>query len=300
MITPDILKPGDTIGIAATARKITLDELQGAIQIFESWGLKIKFSPTLFSEQHQFGGSDLERLQGMQALMDDKEVKAIIIVRGGYGTVRIIDSIDFSQFIKYPKWIIGFSDITVLHSHILRHYKIETLHALMAFNLHPDRQDLESINSLKNMLMSSNAVLYETESHPMNRIGEANGELVGGNLSVLYSLLGSNSDIDTTGKILFLEDLDEYLYHIDRMMMALKRTGKLNGIKGLVIGAMSDMRDNAIPFGMNALEIIQSHTAEYNYPICYGFPSGHEKRNVALRFGAEVKLHVGTKVTLQF
>ena len=182
----------------------------------------------------------------------------------------------------------------------MRHFGIETMHALMAFNLQPERQDLESIHTLKKMLMTNDAIVYETVAHPMNRIGEANGELVGGNLSVLYSLLGSNSDIDTNGKILFLEDLDEYLYHVDRMMMALKRTGKLNGLAGLVIGDMSDMRDNAIPFGLNALEIIQSHVKECNYPVCFGFPAGHEKRNVALRLGAQVKLQVGTKVTLHY
>ena len=300
MIRPDTLKPGDTIGIAATARKISIEELQGAIQLFESWGLKIKFSPTLFSERHQFGGSDLERVQGLQSLMDDKDVKAIIIARGGYGTVRIIDQIDFSKFMQHPKWMIGFSDITVLHSHIFRHCEIETMHALMAFNLQPERQDLESIQSLKKMLMSDETIVYEATPHPMNREGVANAELVGGNLSVLYSLLGSESDIDTKGKILFLEDLDEYLYHIDRMMMNLKRTGKLNGLAGLVIGDMSDMRDNTIPFGMNALEIIQSHVKEFNYPVCYDFPAGHEKRNLTLHFGAIVKLTVATKVTLQF
>lgn len=296
MIRPASLIAGDTIGIAATARKISQDELQGCIQLFQSWGLKVRFSPTLFTEENQFGGSDAERIKGLQELINDDEVKAIIIARGGYGTVRIIDQLDLSVFFEKPKWIIGFSDITVLHNHIHRHCGVETIHGPMAFNFMPDRMEQPSAESLRRVLMSVEAVEYAPDAHPMNRTGEAKGQLIGGNLSVLYSLCGSNSDIETDGKILFLEDLDEYLYHIDRMMMNLKRTGKLNKLAGLIVGNMSDMKDNAIPFGKDVLEIIQSHVSEFNYPVCYGFPAGHEKRNLAMRFGAEAELVVGDMV----
>lgn len=292
MIRPSALKTGDTIGIAATARKISRDEVNVAVQVFQSWGLQVKLSPTLFNEQHQFAGSDAERAHGIQTLLDDPEVKAIVLARGGYGTVRIIDQLDFSGLEKFPKWIIGFSDATVLHSHLFRHLKLQTLHAPMVLNMQPERWDDDSMQALRQVLFSHDSISIACHPQAGNKHGEATGILVGGNLSVLYSLLGSRSDIDTKGAVLFLEDIDEYVYHIDRMLMNLKRNGKLEGLNGLIVGQMSDMKDNAVPFGKSAEEIIAEHVAAYSYPVCFGFPAGHERRNLSLVMGANSQLLV--------
>jgi muramoyltetrapeptide carboxypeptidase len=291
-MTPPYLKPGDTIAITATARKVSLAEIEPAIRLFESWGLNVKLATGLFSEANQFAGDDSIRTDALQELLDDSSVNAIICARGGYGTVRIIDKLDFTSFKAHPKWIIGFSDITVLHNHIIQHFGIATLHAAMAFSFQPHLIDPENGESLRKMLFGEPSS-YTFPSTPFNRTGNATAKLVGGNLSVLFSLLGSSSDIDTAGSILFLEDLDEYVYHIDRMMMNMKRNGKLSNLAGLVIGGMNDMRDNTIPFGKTAHEIIEEHVAEYKYPVACGFPAGHEKKNLALAFGCDYILDVG-------
>jgi muramoyltetrapeptide carboxypeptidase len=291
MIIPSYLKPGDTIAITATARKVSMMETEPAIQLFESWGLKVKLATGLFSEQNQFAGDDATRAHALQELLDDPTVNAIICARGGYGTVRIIDQLDFSSFKKNPKWLIGFSDVTVLHSHILRHCGVAAVHASMAFSFQPHMIDPENASTLRTVLFGENSsYTFNYDQH--NRTGKATAKLVGGNLSVLYSLLGSQSDLDTTGTILFLEDLDEYVYHIDRMMMNMKRNGKLSNLAGMVIGGMNDMKDNTIPFGKNAHEIIAEHVAEYSYPVAFGFPAGHEKKNLALVFGESYTLDV--------
>jgi muramoyltetrapeptide carboxypeptidase len=293
MKTPPYLKAGDTIAITATARKVSLEELQPAITLFERWGLNVQLAHGIFETDSQFAGNDHIRAQAMQLLLDDQNVNAIICARGGYGTVRIIDQLDFKKFTHYPKWIIGFSDVTVLHSHIFMHSAIPTIHAAMPITMQAHNADAESNESLYNVLFGQN-VQYTFTSHPLNRIGTAKGKLIGGNLSVLSSLLGSTSDIDTDGCILFLEDLDEYLYHIDRMMVNMKRNGKLNKLAGLIIGGMSDMRDNTILFGKTALEIIAEHVAEYNYPIAFDFPAGHEQKNLAIKLGDECLLTVAS------
>lgn len=291
------LQPGDTIGIAATARKISKEEIAPAVGIFESWGLRVKLSSTLFETDHQFAGDDATRARGFQELLDDASVKAIICARGGYGTVRMIDQLDFSRFTQHPKWIIGYSDITVLHTHIHQQFHIPTIHGTMPINMQPEKADEESIELLKYILFGS-PLKIKTPAHPLNRTGEASGILVGGNLSVIYSTTGSVSDIDTNGKILFLEDLDEYLYHIDRMMMNLKRSGKLSHLKALVVGGMSDMKDNTVPYGKNAEEIIFEHVAEYHYPVCFGFPAGHQLKNLPLMVGGEYQLRIGENQTM--
>lgn len=292
MIQIPFLKTGDTIGIAATARKISAEEIEPAIQIFESWGLNVQLASTLFETQNQFAGNDQQRASGFQKLLDTPSVKAIICARGGYGTVRIIDQLSFDIFNQHPKWIIGYSDITVLHNHIHQQYKIPTLHATMPINMQPDKADDESIGNLRKILFGEKSEATSTGHHLLNRNGTAKAPLVGGNLSVLYSLVGSASDVDTAGKILFLEDLDEYLYHIDRMMMNLKRNGKLHALAGLVVGGMSNMKDNAIPFGLTAEEIIKQHVSDYDFPVCFSYPAGHEKRNLPLILGAEYHLTV--------
>ena len=288
MIIPDKIKIGDKIGIIATARKISLEELNPAIEILQSWGLEVVLGNFLFEEDNQFAGTVEQRTIDLQNMIDDDAIKAILCARGGYGTVQIIDKINFSKLVKNPKWIIGFSDITVLHSH-LNQLGVATLHATMPINF--SKNTPKSLESLKNSLFGK-ANSIESPVHKFNRLGKVNAEIIGGNLSILYSLLGSNSDINTDGKILFMEDLDEYLYHIDRMMINMKRNGKFNNLKGMIIGGMSKMNDNDLPFGKTAEEIILDHLKDYNFPICFGFPSGHLDDNRSIRLGVSSVLDI--------
>jgi muramoyltetrapeptide carboxypeptidase len=293
MIQPPLLKKGDKIGIIAPARKISREEIQLAVDLFSRWGLEIVLSKNLFNVDNQFAGTDGERAEDLQAMLDDASVKAVISARGGYGTIRIIDKIGFTKFKKDPKWVIGYSDITVLHSHI-HNLGIETLHATMPINF---SKNSEATETLRKALFGEK-LNYEFEAHHLNRKGMAEAELVGGNLSLLYALTGSISDINTKGKILFIEDLDEYLYHIDRMMVNLKRSGKLSHLAGLIVGGMTDMKDNIIPFGKTVEEIILDAVKEFNYPVCFNFPAGHIDKNLALCFGRKVNLKVADTVKL--
>lgn len=295
MIQPSYLKKGDKIAIVASARKISLVEIEPAIAIFEKWGLEVVLSKNLFKSDNQFSGTDQERAEDMQTMLDDASVKAIISARGGYGTIRIIDKLDFTKFKQLPKWIVGYSDITVLHSH-LHNLGIETIHATMPINFAKNEEATESLRKA----LFGEQLIYETENHSLNKKGICEGEFIGGNLSLIYALTGSVSDIDTNGKILFIEDLDEYLYHLDRMMMNLKRSGKLSHIAGLVVGGMTDMKDNVIPFGKTADEIILDAVKEYNYPVCFNFPAGHIDKNMAIYFGKKIQLKIENKITLAF
>jgi len=299
MITPPYLKKGDKIAIVSTARKITREEIEPAIKLFTAWGLDVVEGGHLYASYNQFAGSDDQRLADLQHMLDDDSIRAIVCSRGGYGTVRIIDRLDFSRFIRHPKWITGFSDVTVLHSHIHRHFNIETLHAIMPVNFKDKCESDPSLNSLKKALFGKE-LSYHYPSEPLFRKGTARGQLVGGNLSILYSLTNTNSDIDTNGKILFIEDLDEYLYHIDRMMMNLRRSGKLDGLAGLIVGAMTKMHDNDVPFDKTANEIIAEAVEDYPYPVCYNFPAGHIDDNRALILGREVELVINEDVVLKF
>jgi muramoyltetrapeptide carboxypeptidase len=283
---PHYLKKGDKVALVATARKISPDEIQHAVHTLQKEGYEVILSPVLFEEEHQFAGTDEIRREGLQWALDDAEIKAILCVRGGYGSVRIIDRFDFTKFTETPKWICGYSDVTVLHSHIFQNFEIPTLHSTMPINFPKDEGSTQSL--LK--ALRGERIQTKWEKHALNRNGNCEGIVVGGNLSLLYALSGSMSDIDTEGRILFLEDLDEYLYHIDRMMMQLKRSGKLSNLKGLLIGGMSEMKDNAIPFGKNAFEIIKEAVKEYEYPIYFGFPAGHEKLNLAFKLGMSCKI----------
>ena len=299
MITPPYLKRGDKIAIVATARKVTPSEMDVAINTFRSWGLQVITGPHLFGEKDQYSGTDEERASDLQMMLDDNEVKAILCARGGYGTVRIVDQLNFSVFEQHPKWIVGYSDITVLHSHVNIQFGIETLHAIMPINF-SDEGTEASIESLRKALFGE-VLEYNMAAHPMNKEGNVSGVLTGGNLSILYSLIGSPSDIQTENKILFIEDLDEYLYHIDRIMMNLKRSGKLSGIKGLVVGGLTKMNDNTIPFGKNAEQVISEYSKESGIPVCFNFPAGHIPDNRALIMGREVDLNIDQNgVSLQF
>ena len=300
MITPHFLKKGDTIAIAASARKITSDELQPSIDVFESWGLNVITSTNINFQHDQFAGTDEERLNGLQLLLDDDTVKAIIFARGGYGTVRIIDKLDFTAFARSPKWIVGYSDITVLHSHIQQNLGIETLHATMPLNFNTHSEDSAlSIESLRKCLFGE-AISYAVLNNEANKGGQAQGVVTGGNLSILYSLLGSQSDVDTAGKILFIEDIDEYLYHIDRMMQSLRRAGKLDNLAGLLVGGFTDMRDNEIPFGKTARQIISEAVKEFKYPVIFDFPAGHQPLNQPIILGREASIEITDKVKIVF
>lgn len=289
MITPPSLQLGDTIGIVSTARKIIPEELEPAIAIIEKWGLTAKLGRSIGAEANQFAGDDTIRASDFQQMMDDSSVKAIWCARGGYGTVRIIDMLDFSEFVKSPKWIIGYSDITVLHSH-LHTLGIKSIHAQMPLEI--EKKSEATQVSLKKVLFENPYSIEYKTKNPLNRVGTANSVLVGGNLSVLYSLCGSKSALNTDGKILFIEDLDEYLYHVDRMIQNLKRNGLFQNISGLIVGGMSDMNDNTVPFGRTAEEIIFDVVSEYNVPVCFNFPAGHVKTNYALMLGHEVSLDI--------
>ena len=289
MLKSTFLNQGDKVAIVSTARKITLAEIQDSLEILKSWDLVPVLGKTIGLEEDQFAGNDRERADDFQRMLDDDKIKAIWCARGGYGTVRIIDHLDFSRFIKNPKWIIGYSDISVLHSH-LNNLGIASIHGPMPVDLH--KCSREAIESFRQALFGK---LYSVEikGSKMNRTGEAKGQLVGGNLSILYSLCGSMSSLDTTGKILCIEDLDEYLYHIDRMLQNLKRNGYFDQLSGLIVGGMTKMHDNNIPFGKTALEIIEEITKEYDFPVVYNFPFGHIEDNRTLLFGAEVELVIG-------
>ncbi len=297
MISPEALQQGDTIALVATARKVSPEEMQPAINILKDWGLNVVTGKNLYKQDNQFAGTDAERATDFQWALDDKNIKAILFARGGYGTVRMIDAIDFSNFQKNPKWLIGFSDITVFHSHVHTHFGIETLHSPMAINF--PKTSEETLDAIKNILFGKPSG-FTISGSSFNRKSIAKGAIIGGNLSLLFALAGTASDIDTHGKILFVEDLDEYLYHIDRMMMQLKRSGKLKNLVGLIVGGMSDMRDNTIPFGKTAEEIISDHVAEYNYPVCFNFPAGHIANNQPLILGREVELKVGDEVRFTY
>jgi muramoyltetrapeptide carboxypeptidase len=291
MKVPPYLKKGDTVGIVATARKVSPEEMMPAKKKLEEWGLKVVFGEDIFNAHHQLAGTDGQRLLDIQKMLDEPEVKAVLIARGGYGTVRIIDRIEFLSYAANPKWIAGFSDITVLHSHVQKNFGVQSIHSLMPINFPKDGSDNQATETLRKALFGEE-IAYGCDAHPLNRQGAAKGVLTGGNLSILYSLTGTSSQIDTRGKILFLEDLDEYLYHLDRMMMNLKRSGMLSELAGLVVGGMTDMKDNVVPFGKSAQEIILDAVGGYDYPVCFGFPAGHIDDNRALVFGREAELKV--------
>ena len=288
MITPPYLQKGDTVAIVSTARKNTEDNLKPTIELLKSWGLEVKIGKTIGLDYYQLAGTDEQRAADFQEQMDNENIKAIWCVRGGYGTVRIIDKLDFTKFKQNPKWVIGFSDVTVLHSH-LNNLGFQSIHTFMPVTTATATE--EAKESLRKALVGE-SLEYQLDCDALNHLGKAQGELVGGNLSIIYSLLGSASAVDCTDKILFLEDLDEYLYHVDRMMMNLKRNGCLGSLKGIIVGGMTKMNDNEIPWGMNALEIIEDSVKGLNIPIIYNFPAGHIKDNRALIFGKQISMEV--------
>jgi muramoyltetrapeptide carboxypeptidase len=298
---PPFLRKGDTIAITATARKVSPQEMQPCIDFFQQKGFKVLEAQYLYAEENQFAGTDEQRAISLQTVLDSREVKAIICARGGYGTQRILPLLDFSEYLRNPKWLIGFSDITCLHAELLQK-GVASIHGPMAFSFAPNRKDAESLKRLQQLLIGKiQPVEYRhTLKPPLQRQGHAEGGLIGGNLSLLNQISGTSAQPDSSGKILFIEDLDEYLYHIDRMLQHLKASGWFHGLKGLIVGSMSDMKDNPIPFGKNALEIIADAVKTYDFPIAWYFPAGHEKKNFPLIIGANYSLSVfGHNVKLE-
>ena len=296
---PPYLNPGDTVGIVCPAGYMAADRVQACIDTLHNWGYHVKTGMTVGSDSdNYFSGTDKQRLDDLQQMLDDDKINAVLCGRGGYGLSRIIDKIDFSKFTSRPKWIIGFSDITLLHSHVFSNYNISTLHAPMAGAFNDDDKENTYLLSLKKAL-EGKKIAYSVPGNELNVKGEAIGELVGGNLSLLVHAIGTDSDIKTKGKILFLEDVGEYLYSIDRMLRQLKRSGKFDKLAGLIIGGFTNLKDTERPFGKDIEQIIQEITGEYDFPVCVGFPVSHGRENLSLKTGVGYKLKVGKKkVTL--
>jgi len=299
IIIPPYLKKGDTIGLICPAGFMPLEKVQTAIATLQHWGFTVKTGKTVGSaSKNYFSGTDEVRCKELQDMMDDKNLKAIMCARGGYGMGRIIEELNFKKIQKNPKWIIGFSDITILHSHLFSQYKIASLHAPMAAAFNEEEYKNEYVESLYHALVGTKAY-YKCEAHEFNKPGSAEGRIIGGNLSLFAHLVGTTSDINTKNKILFIEDIGEYIYNVDRMMYQLKRSGKLNKLAGLVVGKFSDMKDTDLPFGQTAEEVIRDVVKEYDYPVCFNFPVSHEKENYALKIGMKYTLSVEGIVSLK-
>lgn len=291
-ISPPFLKKGDKIAITCPAKSLP-DSIESAINLLQSWGLEVVLGETVTASFHQFAGDDDLRTKDIQRFLDDTSIKAVIAARGGYGTIRIIDRLNFNLFRKSPKWLVGFSDITVLHSHILETCGIQTIHGQMPLNV-PDGTK-PSLESLRKALFGEN-LNYRIQANKFNKPGKALAPLIGGNLTLLVIMNNSVSEMDFTDKILFIEDVGEYLYSIDRLLWNLKRAGKLSRLKGLIVGGFTDLKDNPAPFGQTVEEIVLSHVKEFDYPVCFDFPAGHLPDNHALIFGKNVTLEVETTV----
>lgn len=292
MVQPPYLQSGDTIALVCPAGYMATEKVQTCVKMLGEWGYRVVIGSTVGGNSSTyFSGSDQERLTDLQRMLDDRSVRAILCARGGYGTGRLIEGLDFSVFVDQPKWIIGFSDITILHAHIFRHYGVCTLHAPMAAAFNDGGWQLEAVQSLREALQGFSLACSGPE-HPFNRVGTAKGILVGGNLALLAHLVGTSSEVDTTDKILFIEDVGEQLYNIDRMMCQLYRSGKLARLAALVVGGFSDCKDTDRPFGKTAYEIIHAWVSEYAYPVCFDFPVSHTERNNTLKHGAVYELKI--------
>jgi muramoyltetrapeptide carboxypeptidase len=297
MIRPSYLKNGDHVGIMAPAGIVEETDIEPAIKILQEWGLKTIKGKYLFENNGFFAGTDQQRLEDFQIMLDNPDIKAIFCARGGYGSVRIIEKLDFTLFLKRPKWIIGYSDITVFHIYLNNYLKCESLHAIMPKNFLKAYEDGFSLPALKNALFGEK-LKYTIEKNELNKPGKASGKLIGGNLSIICNLQGTHFEINTKDKILFIEDIDEYIYHIDRMMMNLKLSGKLKNLKGLIVGGMTKIKHTTPDYGKSVSEVISDIISDYNYPVIFGFPAGHIIPNYALYMGRNVKMEVTDQKTL--
>jgi muramoyltetrapeptide carboxypeptidase len=294
MKIPPYLKKGDLIGITCSSSKMELQAAEYAAGVFNSWGFRVHLGITVGTSFHNFSAPDELRLEELQDMLDDTEMKAIVFGRGGYGMVCILDQLDFTKFKKHPKWLCGYSDVTTLHTHIQSLYGIPTIHSMMCSGITPETVDNKYVDSLKQALKGK-AAKYNCAAHELNRTGKASGILIGGNLSLLANLSGTSSQPNTKGKILLLEDIGEYRYNVDRMMYNLKRAGWLDKLAGLVVGAFTDSKETDTPFGQTEYEIIRDIVKEYKYPVCFGFPSGHTPENYTLKLGLAHELIVTEK-----
>ncbi len=291
MKMPLPLKPGDKIRIVSPAGKVKEEYVYPAMDWLQKQGFRVELGKHVFAGHFQFAGTDQQRLEDLQTALDDSDTAVIICSRGGYGTVRIIRQLDFLNFMANPKWLVGFSDITILHS-CLNNRNIATIHGAMPqYFFEPEGKPSENLKSLMQLLTGGKAH-YLFNNSDNNRQGKVTGELVGGNLSIISSMQGTPCELKTDGKILFLEDIDEFLYHTDRMVHQLKLSGKLDHLAGLILGDFTDMKDNESPFGRSVHEIIMDAVQEFDYPVCFGFPAGHDKKNLALAFGLKWELEV--------
>ena len=285
------LKQGSVIGITCPSGYVSSERVTYAIKVLKNWGFETRVGKTVGNEHHYFSGTDAERMADLQEMLDDPGIDAILMGRGGYGMSRIIDGLDFTKFLQKPKWVCGFSDITVMHNHLQARFKIPSLHSPMCGHFKPETENEDYLLSLKRALIGE-PQRYFAPASEFNRQGDATGILTGGNLSLLVHLTASVSEVDTNDKLLFIEDLGEHLYHIDRMLMHLKRAGKLSGLRALIVGGFTDLEDTERPFGQSINEIISDKVKEYNYPVCFNFPCGHQDINYSLALGLEHKLVV--------
>lgn len=296
LMLPPNVQPGDKIALVAPARKISSEELQFSIEFIQKQGFEPVLAPHLYGVHHQYSGTDQERLSDMQWAIDQNEIKVVLAVRGGYGCLRWIDQLDLTRFLDHPKWIIGYSDLTVVHAKIVSSTPYASLHATMPLNFHKDEKaTLSLFQAIKGEPME-----YTFEANGSLNMASVSGKLVGGNLSLLYAMIGSSTDTFTDDCILFLEDLDEYLYHLDRMLLSMKRSGKLSKLKALLVGSFTDLKDNSIAFGKTIEEIIAEHTSDFNYPVFFNFPAGHQDRNYAIKLGAMASLEPQQNGTILF
>ena len=297
---PPYLKPGDTIGITCPAGYMTLEQIQPAVETMKNWGFKLRIGSTVGKRDFIFGGTDPERLADLQEMLDDDSIRAIMCARGGYGSVRIIDMLDWKKFVENPKWIIGFSDITVIHAQLNHQLHVASIHSKMCNSFpedaaHAEEGQWNSILSIRNALIGK-PIEYPIVFDTANKAGSGTGILAGGNLKTIESLAGSASDMITDGTILFLEDTGEYLYSVDRMFYNLKRTGKLKNLNGLLIGSFHVKPDDpGDEFGKSVYNIVLDHISEYKYPVCFNFPVGHVKTNYALKCGVRHELNIDSK-----
>jgi muramoyltetrapeptide carboxypeptidase len=293
MIIPQYLKPGDRIRIVSPAGKVQKDKILAGIELLQEEGYEVIIGRHVFDKHFQYAGSDQQRIADLQEAINDNQTKAIVCARGGYGTIRLIDQIDLSPLLHHPKWVVGFSDITVLHS-ALNKAGIASIHGAMPGFFVDNKKPSRSFLNLMGVLTSGKS-LFEINSNPLNRPGVCSGELVGGNLSLIYALQGTPFQLETNGKILIIEDLSEYLYHLDRMMQNLRLSGQLKNLSGLIVGGFTEMKDNDSPFGKTAEEIILEAIKDYSYPVCFDFPLGHIPKNLSVVIGGSYELNVAEK-----
>lgn len=291
LTVPPALRPGSLIGITCPSGYVARERFVYCSEVLQRWGFRVREGKTIGTGEHYMAGTDEERLQDLQSMLDDPQIDAVLMGRGGYGLSRIIDRLDFTALLRRPKWIWGFSDVTVLHSHLHQVHHVATLHAPMCGAFKADTERSTHILQVLAALAGED-LFYHTPAHRLNRPGEAEGILTGGNLAILAHLSGSRSAIDTDDKILFLEDVGEYKYNLDRMLLNLKRSGRFEKLKGLVLGGFTDTQDTDRPFGMEVADLIFDKVREYDYPVCFDFPAGHQDDNRPLRLGMQHRLVV--------